>query len=149
MKTEGQTTGIIPDATLRPARTAEADAAERTPNPKWASWALVEEARKEAHGPASELCINRLDIISGHNPPMMFVVTTYCGHWGRGKTPAEAAKTAIKAGARKTSGANLLLVVNDETPEVNSSGMLITEGESIMFRIGQIRTLGALIPAGE
>jgi hypothetical protein len=146
MKTEQQTTGIIPDASLRPARTAEADAAERTPNPTWAAWALIDEARK-GNALAQTLCIDQLELITGclKPAPKMFVVTTNCGYWGRGSTPSEAAKTALKVGARKSSMVFLNLVVNDETPEVNQGGMLITEGNSTTFSIGSVRTLGALI----
>jgi hypothetical protein len=125
-----------------------------TPNPKWATWGLVREARKLANlPPIIGWCLDRLEALNvgdGHKPaPCAFIITTNSGHWGRGKTIAEAAKTALKAGGRRTDRATVTLVINDETPEVNKSGYLITDSMAAHKQLGCVGTLGSILNANK
>ena len=116
----------------------------------WASWALLQEASNDnstQQDMALRFCRDRLQKLFGTEDPgpRCKVVMTADGHWGRGRTLKEAAQTAVKAGARKTSKAHIFQVLNDATPEINEYGYTIVNSDAELIDIGTVRTLGSLI----
>lgn len=129
------------------------------PQANWATWALLREAFKPGvlvPGSVAEFCVHRLHRLVGQDPDVpvplgkrTFVVVTNCGHWGRGNTLEAAAIAAHKVGARKTSKAFVVLVVNDDTPEVNQGGCIISNSDSDQFNIGWVGTVGGILNSKE
>jgi hypothetical protein len=74
-----------------------------------------------------------------------FLVISHDGYWGRGKTVEEAASVCAREGASRTHPASVLLIVGDETAEVNEGGYVVRDAGSYNITvIGRIK-LGALL----
>lgn len=126
---------------------------------KWATWALLNEAfnsDSDRFNESQRQCVRRLQQLAGSNPdfpvkpgPRMFVIITSGGHWGRGQTLGEAAKTTRKAGAARSEIAVGILVLNDATPEINGGGGLITESIAETYQLGRLGTLGSILNANK
>lgn len=126
-----------------------------TPQPSWATWALLNEAFKPGvlvPGSVPEMCVHRLAQLAGQDPgcpvkpgPMARVVITNDGHWGRGKTLGEAAAAALKAGARRTAVAFVAIVLNDDKPEVNDGGSIVANSDSFILNVGNVGKLGGIL----
>jgi len=130
---------------------------KETPTSKWATWALLQAAFQPdalVKDSIGELCAHRLQKLVGEYPSdtvqpgkRSFVAMTNTGYWARGNTPEAACKGLLKQGARKTDKVNLALVLNDDTPEVNQMGAIISESDSAQLNIGRIGTVGSIINA--
>lgn len=71
------------------------------------------------------------------------------GFWGRGNTPAEAARAAKASGARADMSAILYLVIGDDKPEINEYGHTVRDQGSIVATIGMFKrlsTIGQIVP---
>lgn len=126
------------------------------PNAKWATWGLVKAIRKEMPdmSPLLKWIVDRLETYDigcgGENVShkVSYIITAN-GYWGRGKTVAEAAEACRKSGAPRTFKACLTIVINDETPEVNEAGYLITESDATSRCVGLIGTIGSILNANK
>lgn len=130
---------------------AEERKEEETPSALWATWALVKEARKVDQLPLIKWIIDRLeayDVGANAPGPVSYLITTNGGHWARGKTLVEAAKTILKY-ANRTEKANVTIVINDATPEINSAGYTITESVATHRNIGVVGTIGSILNANK
>lgn len=129
--------------------TTHTDTTER-PAATWATWALLKAAAGFSPDTLEAYITNRLRQLVGDPEagPRAFVVLTGCGHWGRGATLTEAAAKAYKAGAGKREWARAVLVLNDDTPEVNQGGRIISNSDSAQLNLGAVGTVGALMKGG-
>ncbi len=74
-----------------------------------------------------------------------YLVISHDGHWGRGDTIEEAVGICIKAGAHRSRSASVLLVLGNETAEVNKAGYVIREGGSHSIKLLECIRLSSLI----
>ncbi len=74
-----------------------------------------------------------------------FLVLSHDGHWGRGDTVEEAARNCVKAGAHRSGSASVLLVLGDETAEVNEAGYIIHDPGSHSIKVLERIKLSSLI----
>ena len=140
---------VSENATITPPATSD----DATPNATWATWALLNEANKpDPQTSALFLCRDRLDAISNQasSPTIKrYVVATEDGYWGRGKSLSEAAEDALLIGGGRWKKAFVTIVLNDETPEINAVGALITEACAEVITVGGVDTLKSILPKKE
>ena len=53
---------------------------------------------------------------------LCYLVISHDGYWGRGDTIDKGARNCVKQGARRCGSASVLLILGDETAEVNEAG---------------------------
>jgi hypothetical protein len=74
-----------------------------------------------------------------------YLVISHDGYWGRGDTIDQGARNCLKQGAARSGSASVLLILGDETAEINEAGYVIRDaGSHSITVIGRIR-LGSLI----
>jgi hypothetical protein len=64
-----------------------------------------------------------------------YLVISHDGHWGRGDTVEKAAQACIKAGAHRSKFASVLLILGDETAELNAAGYIIRDAGSHSIKV--------------
>jgi hypothetical protein len=77
-----------------------------------------------------------------------FLVISHDGYWARGKSVEETARNCAKEGARKANTCSVLLILGDETAEVNENGYIIRNPGSHNITVIERIRLGALIQTG-
>ena len=73
-----------------------------------------------------------------------FLVISHDGHWGRSDTIKKAARVCIKAGAQRSTLASVLIVLGDETAEVNGAGYSIRDAGSQSVKLFERIKLSSL-----
>jgi len=128
-----------------------------TLQPNHATWAILSEVFKP-NGDANAVmyAAHRLQQLVGEDPDAPIkpgkrsvIITTNGGHWGRGNSIKTAAETCVKAGASKSERACVMLVLNDDAPEVNQGGMVISNCDSAQLNIGCVGTIGGILNANK
>lgn len=74
-----------------------------------------------------------------------FLVISHDGYWARGKSVKEAARNCAKEGARRANPCSVLLLLGDETAEVDRNGYIIRDAGSHNITVIERVRLGALI----
>lgn len=104
--------------------------------------AVVEEARK-GNQDAINAALDRLADIASPKRQSMVVLVTDDGHWGRGKDVPDAASKLKKLANPKTIVRGWL-VYNDPQPFVDGAGYLVSEANSITFKLGFLGKLDGI-----
>ena len=123
---------------------------------EYANWALIkayEDAGIDATTKAevADLIKNRFveSVCEKDHGPRGFLVLTDWHTWGRGETLAEAAGSALKAGAPRKAKAVVTLVLNDAKPSVNQHGGTCASSGATLLYLGVVGTLGSILTANK
>jgi len=74
-----------------------------------------------------------------------YLVISHDGYWGRGNTIDKGARNCFKQGASRSESASVLLILGDETAEINEAGYVIRDAGSHSITIIDRIRLGSLI----
>jgi hypothetical protein len=74
-----------------------------------------------------------------------YLVISHDGYWGRGDTIDQGGRNCAKQGASRSGSASVLLVLGDETAEINEAGYVIRDAGSHSITVIDKVRLGALI----
>lgn len=122
----------------------------------WATWYLLTHGLTEATPPHGlpYFCMVRLQKLLGETEragitpgPRSIVLIGTGGHWSRGANMVEAAKGMLKAGAGRTERVQAVLVLNDDTPEVNQVGEVVSNSASAQLTLGLVGTVASILNA--
>jgi hypothetical protein len=75
-----------------------------------------------------------------------FLVISHDGYWGRGDSVEKAARVCVKEGASRARTATVLLILGDQTPEIDKAGYVVRDAGSHNIKVIERIRLGALIP---
>ena len=74
-----------------------------------------------------------------------YLVISHNGYWARGETIDQGARNCVKQGAKRSGSASVLLILGDETAEINDAGYVIRDAGSHSITVIERIRLGALI----
>jgi hypothetical protein len=75
-----------------------------------------------------------------------FLVISHDGYWGRGDAVDKAAQVCVREGASRAKSATVLLILGDQTPEIDKAGYVVRDAGSHNINVIERIRLGALIP---
>jgi hypothetical protein len=74
-----------------------------------------------------------------------YLVISHDGYWGRGDTVDQGARNCLKQGASRSGSASVLLILGDETAEINEAGSVIRDAGSHSITVIERIRLGSLL----
>ena len=74
-----------------------------------------------------------------------YLVISHDWYWARGTSIEEGARNCVKQGAKRSGSASVLLILGDETAEINEAGYVIRDTGSHSITVIERIRLGALI----
>ncbi len=74
-----------------------------------------------------------------------YLVVSHDGYWGRAETVEKGARNCLKQGASRKGTASVLLVLGDETAEINEAGYIIRDAGSHSVTVIEQIKLGSLV----
>ena len=74
-----------------------------------------------------------------------YLVVSHDWYWARGESIEEGARNCVKQGASGSGSASVLLILGDETAEINEAGYVIRDAGSHSITVIERIRLGSLI----
>jgi hypothetical protein len=74
-----------------------------------------------------------------------YLVVSHDGYWGRGDSVEDGTRSCLKQGASRKGTASVLLILGDETAEINEAGYIIRDAGSHSITVLARIKLGSLL----